>query len=83
MKEHAWDPKNVFQYIKIEDQQHLQKFFIDRLATVREHAIFGLGAAIYTQITNDEQCSSIWCSVASASTSTENLALTLKLIKTT
>jgi hypothetical protein len=52
--EHAWDPKNVFQYIKLEDQQHLQKFFIDRLATVREHAIFGLGAAIYTEITDVE-----------------------------
>ncbi len=32
-------------------------------------------------IGNDEQCSSIWCSVSS--TSTEHLALTLKLIKTT
>ena len=32
----------------------MQKFFIDRLATVRAHAIYGLGAAIYTQTTDVE-----------------------------
>ena len=30
----------------------MQKFFIDRLATVRAHAIYGLGAAVYTQTTD-------------------------------
>jgi len=54
IKEHVWDPSKVFQYQGLEDPQHLQKFFIDRLATVRAHAIFGLGAAIYTQTTDVE-----------------------------
>ena len=33
----------------------MQKFFIDRLATVRAHAIFGLGGAAYTQTTDVER----------------------------
>ncbi len=54
VKEHVWDPKKSFQYQGLEDPEHLQKFFIDRLATVRAHAIFGLGAAVYTQTTDVE-----------------------------
>ncbi len=54
VKEHVWDPKKSFQYQGLENSEHLQKFFIDRLATVRAHAIFGLGAAVYTQTTDVE-----------------------------
>jgi len=54
IKEHVWDAEHFFQYKGLEDPPHLQKFFIDRLATVRAHAIYGLGAAIYTQITDVE-----------------------------
>jgi hypothetical protein len=54
VKEHVWDSKKFSQYQRLENPAHLQKFFIDRLATVRAHAIFGLGAAVYTQTTDVE-----------------------------
>jgi hypothetical protein len=54
VKEHLWDATHAVQYQGLKDSEHLKKFFIDRLATVRAHAIFGLGAAVYTQTTDVE-----------------------------
>jgi hypothetical protein len=54
VKEHLWNPTHAIYYEGLKDSEHLQKFFIDRLATVRAHAIFGLGAAVYTQMTDIE-----------------------------
>ena len=55
VKDHIWDPNHLFNYQGFNNSKLLTKFYVDRLATVRAHAIFGLGAAIYTQITDVER----------------------------
>ena len=55
IKDHNWDTQHLFIYQALNNTKQLQKFFVDRLATVRAHAMFGLGAAVYTQITDVER----------------------------
>jgi len=56
LKAHAWDPENtkVWQYTTVNDTKQVQKWYIDRLASIRANAIFGLSGAVYTQITDCE-----------------------------
>lgn len=55
VKDHLWDPNHLYQYQMMKDPKELEKFFLDRLATVRAHAMFGLGAAVYTQNSDTER----------------------------
>jgi hypothetical protein len=56
LKAHAWDPENtkVWQYTTVNDTKGVQKWYIDRLASIRANAILGLSGAVYTQITDCE-----------------------------
>jgi hypothetical protein len=52
VRDHVWDFTKASQ--GYENSDLLQKFFLESLATVRAQAIFGLGAAVYTETTDIE-----------------------------
>jgi beta-galactosidase/beta-glucuronidase len=53
-KAHAWqqDVSKLFHFATINSTQQWQKWFIDKMATIRANALVGLGGAVYTQITD-------------------------------
>ncbi len=53
-KAHAWqqDVSKLFHFATVNSTQQWQKWFIDKMATIRANALVGLGGAVYTQITD-------------------------------
>jgi len=51
---HVWKHKGLWRYEELRDAAQLKKAFLDGVSRVRELAREGLGAAIYTQLTDVE-----------------------------